>query len=62
MKRMDSAGYATEHNGFNSHPSSSERLAHLAEISGSRNFGRNHAENNSTGDVVDDIAAAMKGR
>ena len=62
MKRMDSAGYATEHSGFNSHPSSRERLAHLAEISGDRNFGRNHAENNSSGDVVDDIAAAMMGR
>lgn len=62
MKRMDAAGYETEHSGFNSHPSSEERLAHLAEISGGRNFGRHHADNNSTGDVVDDIAAAMKGR
>ncbi len=54
MKRMDSAGYETEHSGFNSHPPSDERLAHLAEISGGRNTGVN--------DVVDDIAAAMKGR
>ena len=58
MKRLDSAGYITEHSGFNSHPSSKERLSHLAEISG----GRNTSVNNSVNDDVDDIAAAMMGR
>ena len=54
MKRMDSAGYVAEYSVFNSHPSSSERLSHLAEISGGRNTDVN--------DVIDDIAAAMMGR
>ena len=37
MKRIASAGYGSGHNGFNSHPATSERLAHLAEISGGGN-------------------------
>ena len=57
MKRFDSAGYETEHNGFNSHPASQERLAHLAEISGAERA----AETKNLNDV-DDIASAIMGR
>ena len=35
MKRFDDNGYSTERNGFNSHPASRERLAHLSERAGS---------------------------
>lgn len=32
MKRFDDNGYGSEHNGFSSHPSSHERLSHLADM------------------------------
>ena len=51
MKRLDSNGYSAEHNGFASHPSSRERLEHLAGQA-----------NNSTHNELDDIASAMMGR
>ena len=34
MKRFDAHGYGSEHNGFSSHPSSKERLSHLADMAG----------------------------
>lgn len=64
MKRIAEAGYDSEHNGFNSHPATRERLAHLAEISGndSRNESRNKPRNHTRKDSLDGIADILMGK
>ncbi len=67
MKRIASAGYGSGHNGFNSHPATNERLAHLAEISGnvardSRNNPRKDSRNTTQNNTPEDIADILMGR
>ncbi|MBR0151861.1 MAG: M48 family metallopeptidase [Synergistaceae bacterium] len=67
MKRIESAGYGSGRNGFNSHPATRERLEHLAEISGagrndSRNESRNKSRKTPQNDSPQDIADILMGR
>ena len=65
MKRFDTNGYATEQNGFNSHPASRERLSHLALMARSSKSSREETSNEYSNKVkydVDDIASALMGR
>lgn len=55
MKRFDDNGYTTERNGFNSHPASRERLAHLSEKAGER-------RKSSKGSTLDEIADILMQR
>ena len=55
MKRFDDNGYATERNGFNSHPASRERLAHLSEKAGER-------RESLKGSTLDEIADILMQR
>ena len=61
MKKFDVNGYITEHNGFNSHPASEERLANLASMARTSSS-RNEESHSETNDEIDDIAAALMGR
>ena len=58
MRRFDENGYGTEHSGFNSHPASRERLAHLAEEA--RKF--SGSKQSSSMNDVDDIASVLMSR
>ena len=53
MKRFDDNGYTTERNGFNSHPASRERLAHLSEKAGSLQEQRTPARKNELDEIAD---------
>ena len=55
MKRFDDNGYTTERNGFNSHPASRERLAHLSEKAGER-------RESLKGSTLDEIADILMQR
>ncbi len=52
MKRFDDNGYGSEHNGFSSHPSSKERLSHLADMAG-KFQPRRKSQNNSLNELAD---------
>jgi len=57
VKKIDADGYRGEHNGFNAHPATDERLKHLAEKAGINPGVKDH-----TVIGMEDIADLMLGR
>lgn len=62
MKRFDDEGYSSEHNGFNSHPASRERLAHLAEKAGGIQEHGTPQRKPSSNDDIDSLANILMGQ
>lgn len=61
MKRFEDHGYGSEHNGFNSHPSSQERLSHLADMAG-KIQPRKKSQRDSSRDSLNELADILMGQ